>query len=101
MSTLSSIYGGGIKSIQRGSTLITAGTLTTNVTISAVDLSKTFVSSSCQNGTAGPTSSNRGDFAAGGTLTSTTNLRVTRGGLYGSTASSTPGSFEWEVVEYV
>ncbi len=94
------IGGGGIKSIQRGQTVGTA-----TVTISAVDTSKTFISSSFvstgsfvdqpkQNGLSGDYARGYGYGKAGGevVLTNSTTVDIT------ATDSNTTTS--WEVIEY-
>jgi hypothetical protein len=83
-----------IKSIQRGITLNGSTTTAVNVTITAVDLDKSFVSSSCVAGWY----DFGGDFAAtsGAQLTSSTNLAITAF----PNLSTTTRTY-WEVIEYV
>lgn len=80
-----------IKTIQRGVT--TCGSAT-NVTISAVDLSKTIVNISCTAGGVASNYSGLGSVTATATLTNTTNLLLSSYGALGT-------SVAWEVVEYV
>ena len=99
-----------IKSIQRGSTsLASAGT--SDVTINSVDTDKAFVSVSCKSGgkvwRATSTSSEYYTTSvaliAGGTLTSSTNLRVSGGNMTGYTLLRNDVNMTayWEVIEYV
>ena len=83
-----------IKSIQRG---VTGAFGTVNVTITAVDLGKSFVSSSFLSGYYSATTAGNGVSGAA-TLTSSTNLQVIRGGSVAITANPT---VYWEVIEYV
>ena len=87
-----------IKSIQRGSTSVTASGSAT-VTINAVDLDKSFVSANTKtgyisSGTGGPGNEN------GVTLSSSTSLQ-----FYGGVTYYSPGTVAattyWEVIEYV
>lgn len=101
MSNLTDFFGSGIKSIQRGETVGTA-----TVTITAVDTSKTFVSSSFVStgsfvaespnttGSSGTYARGYGYGKAGGkaVLTNSTTLDIT------ATDSNTTTS--WEVIEY-
>ena len=102
-----------IKSIQRGQTTITpleggSATTSTYVTITAVDLAKSFVSVSFQNGFG---DANSGSGSGGATtsvagccyLYSTTSLRMLSGGFAraSSTASRGNNTICWEVIEYV
>tara|TARA_B100001175_G_C19405508_1_gene588431 strand:+ start:530 stop:850 length:321 start_codon:yes stop_codon:yes gene_type:complete len=98
-----------IKSIQRGSASIAPGGFTT-ATITAVDLSKSFVSVSSANGfkagKANNTSNNYTSYGAGtsfgGSLTGTTSLYLISGtGPGSSSVSSGNGTAYWEVIEYV
>lgn len=80
---------GGVKNVQRGLATLPADTTTTlNVTISAVNLSKSFVTIS-QNGSS---NSALAQFAYG-RLTSTTNLEITRA------TNSIVTNVAWEVIE--
>jgi len=91
MSTLSQFAGGGLKSVQRGvTTLSTIGTAT-NVTITSVNLSKSFICLSVKDGldTSGVTR------LAGATLTSSTNLQFNP--TYTGNAAAVA---YWEVVEF-
>ena len=83
-----------IKSIQRGTTQAFGAV---NVTITAVDLSKSFVSSSFLSGYYSASTAGNG-ISGGTTLSSSTNLQVIRGGSVAFTASPT---VYWEVIEYV
>lgn len=95
MSTFSELFGGGapaspIKSIQRGTATV-ASNATTNVTISAVNLSKSLVIVN-----AGPSSGGTYMFATlPAVLTSSTNLKLQR---YDTASLSM--TVEWQVVEY-
>ena len=82
-----------IKSIQRGTTQATGG----NVTINAVDLSKSFVSSSFRSGYYSASTAGNG-ISGVATLTSSTNLQVIRGSSTGFTVNPV---VYWEVIEYV
>ena len=88
-----------IKSIQRGTTLSSNGTAV-NVTITAVDLNKSFVSGTNQTGymNNGSTANGIGN-GAGATLTTTTNLAVTGGSSF--SLGTVPATLHWEVIEYV
>ena len=88
-----------IKSIQRGTTL-SANNSVVNVTITAVDLDKSFVSGTNQTGymNNGSTANGIGG-GAGATLTTTTNLEVTPGSSF--SPGTVPGTLHWEVIEYV
>ena len=82
---------GGVKSVQRGIGTITSSA-TLNVTVSAVDMDKSLLS------VVGPVTSAVDSvvYEAYGELTSSTNLRFTRG------TNNPQGSFvSWELVEYV
>ena len=83
-----------IKSIQRGTTQATGSA---NVTITAVDLGKSFVSSSFRSGYYSATTAGNG-ISGAATLTSSTNLQVLRGGSVAFTLNPT---VYWEVIEYV
>tara|TARA_Y100000748_G_C15115124_1_gene339953 strand:- start:175 stop:507 length:333 start_codon:yes stop_codon:yes gene_type:complete len=102
-----------IKSIQRGQTTITpleagGATTTTYVTITAVDLAKSFVSVSFQNGF-GEANSGVGSGTATTSIAgccylyTTTSLRMLSGGFArsSSTASRGNNTICWEVIEYV
>ena len=100
-----------IKSIQRGSTSLASTGTNSTVTINAVDLDKTFVSSSCRNGYRGSrysiTSSDPWVLKAttsGAQLTSTTAITV-YGGLGYVTNTNYLAAYNvtlyWEVIEYV
>ena len=85
---------GGVKSVQRGVATIAAASAIINVTISAVNLSKTFVNISMK--TAVETSSYWPSYVETmGQLTSTTNLELTRG----SSGSGASVTISWEVIE--
>ena len=90
-----------IKSIQRGTTYSSNSPTVVNVTITAVDLDKSFVSSSNKAGyiSAGASGAGPGT-SAGATLTTTTNLAVSGGSTYYS-PGTLPGTLHWEVIEYV
>ena len=79
-----------IKSIQRGTTQNQA-TYSVNVTITAVDMSKSFISSSTINGTGG--TGNLSQHASV-RLTTPTNLLV-------QGTATTAITTAWEVIEYV
>ena len=103
-----------IKSIQRGQTTVNTnsiGTVTSsNVTINAVDLSKSFVSVSFKNGMGGGNYLNNDTYygftttsiALGGYLSSTTQITLAQGvwRRYNSTQFHSGGTCYWEVVEY-
>ena len=82
-----------IKSIQRGQTIIPEGG-TTNVTITAVDLDKTFISTSMGMFRASSTTRAGSIYVY---LTSTTNLAVTTVSEGPTTSDDYVG---WEVIEY-
>lgn len=97
-----------IKSIQRGQTTLAANS-TSNVTVTAVDLSKSFVSINCKNGyqagKANSTTSNYTSYGAsvlgGGYLSGTTTLALASGTGPGSSNTVTASTIVyWEVVEY-
>jgi outer membrane lipoprotein SlyB len=90
-----------IKSIQRGTTLSSSAPTVVNVTITAVDLDKSFVSGTNQTGylTNGASANGIGG-GAGATLTTTTNLAVTGGTTFYS-PGTLPATLHWEVIEYV
>ena len=99
--------GGGIKSIQRGSTACGAIGSTTTATINQVDLAKSFVSVSCANG-------HDTDYYAsityvgwatsimvGARLTSNVQLSFTCGSHYAYyNLSAANPTIYWEVIEY-
>ena len=102
-----------IKSIQRGQTVITpaengTATTTTYVTINSVDLDKSFVSVSFQNGF-GEANSGVGSGTATTSvagccyLYTSTSLRMLSGGFARSSSTQSRGSNTicWEVIEYV
>ena len=94
MSTLSQFASGGVKSVQRGITSSTSGALT-NVTVSAVNLSKAFVSSSCRSGSMVAPDNTYISASVHVSLTSSTNLQI-------STPPETVGAVpivSWEIVE--
>ena len=99
--------GGGIKSIQRGTTACSTQTSTQTATINAVDLAKSFISSSYANGSDVDYYVSAAYFgwstslSVGATLTNTTTLTFTVGS--NSTQSgvyTTNPTIYWEVVEY-
>tara|TARA_B100001250_G_scaffold210267_1_gene180466 strand:+ start:647 stop:973 length:327 start_codon:yes stop_codon:yes gene_type:complete len=99
-----------IKSIQRGSTVLSGLGATTAVTINAVDLDKSFVSVSVENGFCGGRydATSSGPYimsatTAGGKLTSTTAITLVGGtGTYYNTTYRVYNNTEafWEVIEY-
>ena len=88
-----------IKSIQRGTTL-SSKTTVVNVTITAVDLDKSFVSGTNQAGYINVSSWGGPGTGAGATLTTTTNLAVTGSATFYS-PGTLPATLHWEVIEYV
>ena len=102
--------GGGIKSIQRGSTSVTKNS-TATATINAVDVAKSFISSSCKNGrhlrywvyVYGIGTWNDAG-SVGATLTNTTTLTfaASYGGADGNATQGTTveAIIYWEVIEY-
>lgn len=93
---------GGIKSVQRGTTALNAGTaVTVNTTITAVNLAKSFVTSSCQ-ASAVSVADGLGGLSyfiptGAAFLTTTTNIACK------SSAASNAGSaveVYWEVIEF-
>lgn len=93
MSTLSQFSGGGIKSIQRGSS---AGTSNRTVTITAVDVNKSIVISNCSSGlrSAYYTAS----ITDGCYLANSTTIQIVAGERNGgNTANAT---VHWQVIEY-
>jgi len=99
--------GGGIKSIQRGSTACGATGTTTTATINQVDLAKSFISVSCANGhdTEYYASITYVGWATslmvGATLSSNVQLSFTTGSHYASSnlQAGNPTIY-WEVIEY-
>lgn len=79
-----------VKSIQQGTGTI-AGTLTTNVTISAVDITKSIVIIYDRGVDAGATPA---QYKVTAQLTTPTNILLTR------TSTTNPGSFSWLVIEF-
>ena len=111
MAATSSLYGGGggIKSIQRGSTAIgaTPGGTSATATINAVDLAKSFISASFKSGAGSyVTPYYYGAYAyaanssAGAALTANDTVTVYAGPTATSVSMSTPTCY-WEVIEYV
>ena len=123
MAATSSLYGGGggIKSIQRGTTAVTVSAngvaASTTATINAVDLSKSFISATCRSGWWGSMyfSTSYGfwstNIIVGATLTNTTTVTFNANGYpyypnNGGTnymATNTPTgnpTIYWEVIEY-
>ena len=89
-----------IKSIQRGTTLSSSAPTVVNVTITAVDLDKSFVSGTNQTGYLNNGSAANGiGGGAGATLTTTTNLAVTGGSTF--SPGTLTATLHWEVIEYV
>lgn len=93
MSTLSQFSGGGIKSIQRGSS---AGSSNRTVTITAVDVNKSIVISNCSSGLRGDVD---GDITVidGCYLANSTTIQIVAGA---PGASSTDANVHWQVIEY-
>ena len=91
-------FGGTLKSVQRGSTSCGVATAV-NTTITAVDMSKSFVLSSVNGGFSGLSDTNGGVSYTVGTgaayLTSTTNLAC-----ISSTGASLASVVYWEVIEF-
>ncbi len=104
-----------IKSIQRGSTTVSASAVgsdsqTATASITAVDTSKSFISASCKNGYGSANAgSSSGEEAvssavtAGATLTNSTTITCTCGGYryYNDSHGSQSPIVYWEVIEYV
>lgn len=86
--TLSQLIGGIVKSTQRGLAVIGSGSSTQNVTITSVDLDKSFLSYGGSNASADA----RGLVTM--RLTSSTNILVVKGTSGGLTTAA------WEVIEY-
>lgn len=97
MSNMNQFYSS-IKSIQRGVTSCTDLSVT-NVTISSVDLNKSFISSSCTSGrvkaSGAPTAAI--SYTAAPTLTSATNLQLPASAI---NDQGTLAIVNWEVIEY-
>tara|TARA_R100001086_G_scaffold210937_1_gene126825 strand:+ start:232 stop:552 length:321 start_codon:yes stop_codon:yes gene_type:complete len=98
-----------IKSIQRGTTVLSAGG-TTNVAINSVDMDKSFLSSSVASGYgAGNLSGNSGDgnaassFVMGGFIGGATSLSFAAGSYraYNTSYATSSTQIYWEVIEYV
>lgn len=85
---LSQLIGGVIKSVQRGQETMGGGTGSVNVTITAVDLSKTFMTLS--QWTVDPNT----DGLSSGHLSTSTNLIITKG------ATGSLSFVAWEIIEY-
>ena len=107
MAATSSLYPATpIKSIQRGSATLSSSGATSNVTINAVVLDKSFVSinnkSGYYAGAAGYGSATTGtnSISVGGTLTDTTTLALASGLHMGWNWSNAYGVVYWEVIEY-
>lgn len=101
--------GGGIKSIQRGSTSVptASGGQTTTATINAVDLAKSFVVASFRNGHQQQSYASYAynmsatSLAAGAALTATTTITLYSGTFWMSSNYGTAGpTVYWEVIEY-
>lgn len=91
MSTLSQFSGGGIKSIQRGSS---AGTSNRTVTITAVDVNKSIVISTCSNGyDGGPITVIDGCY-----LLNSTTIQIVAGAR--SLGGGVSANVHWQVIEY-
>ncbi len=121
MAATSSLYGGGIKSIQRGTTSVTNGSTgagaSATATINAVDLAKSFISASCKSGWwcsnyyADSYAMWAVNINAGATLTNTTTVTFNTSGFgyftvngnnYNNYATNPTGNptIYWEVIEY-
>lgn len=97
--------GGGIKTVQRGTTTPSVGGSAT-ATINAVDLAKSFISSSFKSGSGSYVTTYyygaygyAANSSAGATLTNTTTVTVYAGPTATSVSMSTPTCY-WEVIEY-
>ena len=92
-----------IKSIQRGTVSVARNTSST-VAINSVDVTKTFISATCEDGSA--IGINGASFYAGAlssnvVLTNATTLTVSTGELYiGILYVEYPPVLSWEVIEY-
>ena len=95
-----STAGGGIKSIQRGTTSPSYNAGTDNVTITAVDMAKTVVTSSCKNGYGNNVAYAGNAILSSCELTSTTNLQV-QSGKNVAPSYAENSMLSWQVVEYV
>ena len=93
-----STAGGGIKSIQRGFTY-TDVAVTTSVTITEVDLTKSFVSASTSNGFAGNPTYTTNASMSSARLDDSTTVKIYAGSAYSVTYQGGPYS-AWTVVEY-
>lgn len=92
MSTLSQFSGGGIKSIQRGSS---TGTSNRTVTITAVDVNKSIVISNCSSGYDGePTTVIDGCY-----LSNSTTIQIVAG-TRSPLPGGVPATVHWQVIEY-
>lgn len=91
------IGGGGIKSVQRGVTA-TSKTAVTNVTLTAVNLSKCFLSINQSGGQTSDGTIIIGSFSRAN-LTSTTNLQFSVCDIVNVTYT-TPPTVAWEVIEF-
>lgn len=95
MSTLSQFSGGGIKSIQRGSS---SGTANRTVTISAVNTTKTVVYSSCASGAYNFTGDPPTAVIDGCYLLNSTTLQIVAGARNGGNSAN--ATVYYQVVEY-
>jgi len=89
---------GGIKSIQRGFTYTDNGS-TSDVTVNAVDLSKTIVTSSVSNGYIGSPTYVTNATTSSVRLDTTTNIKIYAGWTYSATYSGGPYN-AWFLIEY-
>ena len=90
--------GKGIKSVQRGTSTVSLGG-TSDITITAIVLAKSFVNVSWAEGAGyGITSASAG-IGGGGRFTTTTNLKLSAGTAYALSYSANPTA-QWEVVEF-
>jgi len=97
---LISAGGGGVNSIQRGSVTVSNGS-SANVTISAVDLSKSFLIFSTRTGVWAVLDGWAYNADVGGKLTSTTNIQfLSTSSVTGFVSSYGSATVYWEVVEY-
>ena len=88
-----------IKSIQRGSVILGSNS-STNITIAAVDISKSFLNVSTSNGAAGTNNNYANSFVVGGKFTSATNILVDSGRVIGLDTTYNCVAY-WEAIEYV
>jgi hypothetical protein len=96
MSTLSQFAGGGIKSVQRGTTSVTT---TSTVTISSVDTSKSVVIATVKSGTNRYVTVDAWWACTASTaLTNSTTITLTNGAY--STSTHGTSDVAWQVVEY-